>query len=78
MLVLAGAFTDALKVLEEQLEKSPNDEYRRFTLATCLLHLERYQEARANYEQALAIAQHMSNVGLHVALQQRQPDWDNL
>lgn len=78
ILVLAGAFTDALKVFEEQLKKSPNDKYRRFTLATCLLHLEHYQDAVANYEQALATDQYMSNVGLLAALQRRQPDWDNL
>jgi tetratricopeptide (TPR) repeat protein len=78
MLVLAGTFTDALKVLEERLAQSPHDEYQRFTLAICLLHLERYQEAITNYEQALAGNRQLDNVGLRAALQQRQPDWNKL
>jgi tetratricopeptide (TPR) repeat protein len=41
ILVLAGAFSVAHDLLRVRLDQSPKDSDLRFTLATCLLHLER-------------------------------------
>jgi hypothetical protein len=50
-----------------------------FTLATYLLHMERYPEAIAAYEQAIAQGCYEGwNEGLIAARQGRQPDWDSL
>ncbi len=54
ILVLAGAFEDALKLLQVWLDQHPKDDDLRFSMATCLLHMERYDEAAAAYEQAMA------------------------
>ena len=79
ILVLAGAYSEALDVLHVQLEKNPQDSYLRFTLATCLLHMERYSEAVAAYEQVIAKEGRLENdAGLIAARQGRQPDWANL
>src|SRR5581483_7319076 len=52
VLVLTGAFSQALTLLEQELYDHPDDTDLQFTLATCLLHMERYEEAYAAYEQA--------------------------
>ena len=55
------------------------DSYLRFTLATCLLHMERYSEAIAAYEQVIAKEGRLENdAGLIAARQGRQPDWASL
>jgi len=79
MLVLAGKFSDALNVLHDQLDQDPQDSNLQFTLATCLLHLERYDEAVIIYEQAIADARYMHDErGLTAARQRTQPDWADL
>jgi tetratricopeptide (TPR) repeat protein len=79
ILVLAGAYSEALDVIHAQLEKNPQDSYLRFTLATCLLHMERYSEAIAAYEQVIAKEGRLENdAGLIAARQGRQPDWASL
>ena len=78
-LVLVGAFEEALNALHTQLEQDPRYSWLRFTLATCLLHLERYQEAVVAYEQVIAERGCLQNdVGLVAARQGLQPDWANL
>jgi len=86
ILVLAGAFSEALNMLCAELEQDPENSYHsylRFTLATCLLQLERYHEAVVAYEQAVAEESWLKvDAGLTVALtaarQGQQPDWANL
>ena len=78
ILVLIGAFSDALNILSAQLDKNPKDEFLRFTWATCLLHLERYQEAVVAYEQARASDSYLGKEGLVAARLGQQPDWANL
>ena len=79
ILVLVGAFEEALNTLHTQLEQNPRHSWLRFTLATCLLHLERYQEAVVAYEQVIAEDGHLQNdAGLVAARQGQQPDWTNL
>ncbi len=78
ILVLVGAFTDAMNTLSAQLDKGPEDRFLRFTLATCLLHLERYQEAVVAYEQAIAEDFYLGREGLEAARLGQQPDWANL
>jgi tetratricopeptide (TPR) repeat protein len=82
ILVLTGAYSEALDALHAQLERNPEDyslHNLQFTLATCLLHLERYPEAVAAYEQVIAQRGHLpSNEGLIAARQGRQPDWSKL
>ena len=74
ILVLMGAFSDALKTLSLQLDKDPKDEWLRFTWATCLLHLERYQEAVVAYEEAIAKNSSWPREGLAAARLGQQPD----
>jgi tetratricopeptide (TPR) repeat protein len=78
ILVLVGAFSDALNILSTQLDKNPKDDFLRFTWATCLLHLERYQEAVVAYEQVKASHSHLGDEGLVAARLGQQPDWANL
>jgi tetratricopeptide (TPR) repeat protein len=79
ILVLTGAYSEALNALYAQLSRNPQDSYLRFTLATCLLHMERYSEAITAYEQVIAEDGHLEqNAGLIAACQGRQPDWANL
>jgi tetratricopeptide (TPR) repeat protein len=78
VLVLTGAFTQALIVLEEELREHPEDTYLQFTRATCLLHLERYDEACAAYEQAEKAHYLPDKRGLVAACQHRQPDWNKM
>jgi tetratricopeptide (TPR) repeat protein len=79
MLVLAGKFSDALNVIQAQLAQDMQDSNLRFTLATCLLHMERYNEAVVAYEQAIADARYVhDDRGLMAARQRRQPDWVDL
>ena len=79
ILVLLGKYTEALEMLSAQLKKKPqNSHYIRFTQATCLLHLERYEEAIAAYEEAIAGDRRLSHEGLEAARLGQQPDWDNL
>ena len=78
--MLVGAYSDALDTLSTQLATDPKDGWLRFTLATCLLHMERYQEAVAAYEQAIAEASCLwcDDKGLKAARLGRQPDWAKL
>ncbi len=79
ILVLKGAYSEALDALREQLERHPKDDELQFTLATCLLLMECYPEAVAAYEQASALSSYPINKeGLIAARQGRQPDWDSL
>jgi tetratricopeptide (TPR) repeat protein len=78
ILVLMGAYENALKALSMQLDKDPKNEYLRFTWATCLLHLERYQEAIVAYEDAIAADSSLQREGLDAARLGQQPDWANL
>jgi tetratricopeptide (TPR) repeat protein len=78
ILVLMGAFSDALKTLSMQLDKNPKDKWLRFTWATCLLHLERYQEAIVAYEEAIAEDSSLRREGLAAARLGQQPDWADL
>ncbi len=80
ILVLTGAYSEARDALHEQLERNPDDSSElRFTLATCLLHMERYPEAIAAYEQVIAQRCFLErDEGLIAARQGRQPDWTNL
>jgi tetratricopeptide (TPR) repeat protein len=78
ILVLVGAYADALNALSAQLDKDPENECLRFTLATCLLHLERYHEAVVAYEQAIAEDSSLRREGLAAARLGQQPDWANL
>jgi len=79
MLVLTGAYSEALDTLHAQLECHPKDSDLRFTLATCLLHMERYPEAVVAYEQVIAQDGHLDkDAGLIAARQGQQPDWANL
>lgn len=79
ILVLTGAYSEALNALHAQLDRNPQDSYLRFTLATCLLHMEHYSEATAAYEQVIAEDGHLEhNAGLIAARQGRQPNWANL
>jgi tetratricopeptide (TPR) repeat protein len=75
ILVLTGAFPEALDLLQTRLALHPEYDCLRFTLATCLLHLERYDNAVAAYEKADFKAH---SEGLEVARRRQQPDWDNL
>jgi tetratricopeptide (TPR) repeat protein len=75
ILVLTGAFSEALDLLQAQLALHPKNDCLRFTLATCLLHLERYDEAVVAYEQADFKA---DDEGLEAARHQQQPDWEDL
>jgi tetratricopeptide (TPR) repeat protein len=77
ILVLTGAFAEALALLEQKLgEDSQSDEDADLHLikATCLLHMERYDEAYAEYER-IAGTSYRSSEGLQAARQRRQPDW---
>jgi tetratricopeptide (TPR) repeat protein len=81
LLVLAGFYSEALELLQEQIEREPRNDQLRFTWATCLLHMERYDEAAAAYEQVLA--QHGgwykdSDEGLKAARWHEQPDWETI
>lgn len=78
ILVLTGAFSEALNILSTQLDQHIKDSYIRFTLATCLLHLERYPEAIVAYEKAIAEDSSLQKEGLVAARLGRQPDWDKL
>jgi tetratricopeptide (TPR) repeat protein len=79
MLVLAGAFSDALELLQARLGRSSGESHLRFTRATCLLHLERYNDAIAAYEQVIAEDTcYYGDEGLKAALRRQQPDWDDL
>ena len=79
ILVLVGAFSEALNTLHAQVERHPRESWHRFTLATCLLHMERYSEAVAAYEQVIAQDGRLyDDAGLIAARQGRQPDWANL
>ncbi len=76
ILVLIGAFTEALNVLYTQIDQYPQDSDLRFTLATCLLHLERYDEAVTIYEQVMAEDRYLyDDKGLKAAQKHQQPDW---
>src|SRR5215471_16308438 len=78
ILVLLGAYSEALETLSAQLKKKPwNSAYLRFTQATCLLHLERYKEAIAAYEEVIAEDLYLGDEGLEAARLNQQPDWDN-
>ncbi len=77
--VLAGAFSDALELLQARLDQSPKDSNLRFTLATCFLHMEQYDDAIATYEQVIAEDRYYyDDKGLKAAYRRQQPDWDNL
>jgi len=79
ILVLVGAYSEALDALHAQLEFNSQDSSLRFTLATCLLHMERYPEAVAAYEHVIAQDGCLEkDAGLIAAHQGRQPDWANL
>ena len=79
ILVLVGAFEEALNTLHTQLEQNPRHSWLRFTLATCLLHLECYHEAVIAYEQVIAEDGRLQkDAGLIAARQGQQPDWANL
>jgi tetratricopeptide (TPR) repeat protein len=78
ILVLVGAFSDALNVLSTQLDKDPKNDFLRFTLATCLLHLERYEDAIAAYDQAITECSRLGDEGLVAARLGKQPNWPNL
>jgi len=85
ILVLNGAFSEALDALDTRLEQSTQyaRSYLLFTRATCLLHMKHYDEAIAAYEQAIAEDKWNkslvdNNEGLETARQHRQPDWDEL
>jgi tetratricopeptide (TPR) repeat protein len=79
ILVLTGAYSEALEALHKQLERdTENNNELLFTLATCLLHMERYSEAIAAYEQVIAQRNFLKrDEGLIAARQGRQPDWAN-
>jgi tetratricopeptide (TPR) repeat protein len=80
ILILTGAFSEALALLEQQLEENSDlDDYADLYLmkATCLLHMERYDEACIEYER-IATTSYSSSEGLEAARQRRQPDWDCL
>lgn len=79
MLVLAGAFSDVLELLQTRLGRSSGESHLRFTRATCLLHLERYNDAIAAYEQVIAEDTcYYGDEGLKAARRRQQPDWDDL
>jgi len=78
ILVLAGAFSEALDLLQARLDQDASDTDLRFTLATCLLHLERYDDAVAAYEQSLADGYSHDERGLEAARRGQQPDWISL
>ena len=71
-------FGEFARALGLALEKDPKDEWLRFTWATCLLHLERYQEAVAAYEEAMAKNSSWPRQGLEAARLGQQPDWAGL
>jgi tetratricopeptide (TPR) repeat protein len=79
ILVLAGTFSDAYDLLQARLHESPQNTDLRFTLATCLLHLERYNDAVVAYEQVLAEDSYLDDErGLRAARLGQQPDWATL
>jgi len=79
ILVLAGAYEEALQTLTAQLTEDPEDQDLHFTQATCLLHMERYEEAITAYEKASAKKGHYrADEGLRAARLGKQPDWDAL
>jgi tetratricopeptide (TPR) repeat protein len=82
ILVLNDAFSEALDALDTRLAHSSQYDHSDllFTRATCLLHMERYDEAIAAYEQAIAEDWGLRNndEGLNAARLHRQPDWDKL
>jgi tetratricopeptide (TPR) repeat protein len=79
ILVLTGAYSEALNALDAQLRMHPHDSDLRFTQATCLLHLERYHEAVVAYEQVIAEDRFLrDDAGLIAARQGKQPDWAHL
>jgi|GEM_PF-2191744 tetratricopeptide (TPR) repeat protein len=78
VLVLTGMFAQALTLLEQELHEHPEDTDLQVTRATCLLHLERYDEACAAYEQAEKDYNLPDKRGLLAARQHRQPDWGEL
>ena len=61
-----------------RLDLNPEDDSLRLTLATCLLHLERYDEAVAAYEQAMAQGYMHEDEGLKAARRRQLPDWARL
>jgi tetratricopeptide (TPR) repeat protein len=76
ILVLAGAVSDAEDLLQARLDQSSKNSNLRFTLATCLLHLERYDDAVIEYEQAIAEDRYLRDErGLDAARRGQQPDW---
>jgi len=79
ILVLVGAFSEALNMLQARIDQNPQDTSLRFTLATCLLHMERYSEAVVAYEQVIAKEGRLvDDAGLIAARRGQQPDWANL
>lgn len=77
--VLTGAFEGALKQLQARLDLHPESNDLRFTMATCLLHMERYDEAVTAYEQAMAKDKNWyDDTGLKAARRGQQPDWTSL
>jgi tetratricopeptide (TPR) repeat protein len=78
VLVLTGAFSEALTLLEQEAPKYPDNDGMRFTMATCLLHLKRYAEAITAYEQVEKQGYFRGKSGLEAARQHRQPNWDSV
>jgi tetratricopeptide (TPR) repeat protein len=78
ILVLTGTYSEALEILSQQLKNNPKDCCARFTLATCLLHMDRYKEAIDAYEKVIAEGLYLGNEGLEAARLGKQPAWDNL
>ncbi|GAC1365557.1 MAG: hypothetical protein NVS2B12_19920 [Ktedonobacteraceae bacterium] len=79
ILVLTGAFEEALKLLQARSNQHPEYGWLRFTMATCLLHMGRYDEAIAAYEQAMAKDKDWyDDAGLKAARLGQQPDWNEL
>jgi thioredoxin-like negative regulator of GroEL len=73
--VVTGTFSDAYDLLQARLHESPQDTDLRFTLATCLLHMERYNDAVVAYEQVLAEDSYLDDErGLKAARLGQQPD----
>jgi len=80
ILVLTGAFAEALALLEHRLGgKARDEDDTNFYLikATCLLHMERYEEAYAE-DVWLTENYYDCQEGLEAAGLRQQPDWDCL
>ncbi len=79
ILVLTGAVSDAEDLLQARLDQPPKNSNLRFILATCLLHLERYDDAVVEYEQVIAEDRYLRDErGLSAARRRQQPDWFTL